>query len=53
LNDQNEEIFGKVDIINNDRNVTTGSETDEYMLIIFKNNDDPEKYDEDTFLYEY
>jgi hypothetical protein len=53
LYEQNEEILGKVDVISNDRVVTTGSETDEHMLVIIKNNDDPEEYDEDTLLYEY
>lgn len=53
LFDQNEEILGKVETISNDRVVSTGNVMDEHMLIIVKNNDDPEEYDEDDELFDY
>src|SRR5271154_666725 len=48
----NEDISTKIDVISNDRVVSTGRERDEHMLVIIKNNDDPEEYDDDI-LYEY
>jgi hypothetical protein len=50
--DQNEEISGKIDVISNDR-VVAGLKSDEHMLIIIKNNDDPDEYDDDEDIYEY
>jgi len=49
----NEDISSKIDVISNDRVVSTGRERDEHMLVIIKNNDDPEEYDEADILYEY
>jgi len=49
----NEDISTKIDVISNDRVVSTGRELDEHMLVIIKNNDDPEEYEEDDILYEY
>src|SRR5271154_1630011 len=49
----NEDISSKIDVISNDRVVSTGRERDEHMLVIIKNNDDPEEYDDDDILYEY
>ncbi|AGD93036.1 putative KilA-N domain-containing protein [Megavirus lba] len=53
LYDQNEEILGKVDFISNERVVSTGSSENEHMLVIIKNNDDPEEYEEDENIYQY
>ncbi len=53
LYDQNDEIIGKIDIISNDRVVSTGNPKDRHMLVIIKNNDDPEEYDDDEEIYEY
>jgi FtsZ-binding cell division protein ZapB len=53
LYDQNEEILNKVDTISNDRVVTTGDSNNDHMLIIIKNNDNPEEFDEDDILYDY
>lgn len=51
--DQNEEILGKMDIISNERVVSTGNPNDDHMLVIIKNNDDEDEYDEDEDIYEY
>ena len=53
LYDQNEEIINKVDLISNDRVVTTGNFKNDHMLVIIKNNDDPSEYDEDDVIYDY
>nr|AEX63343.1 putative KilA-N domain-containing protein [Moumouvirus Monve] len=53
LYDQNEEILGKVDFISNERVVSTGSAENEHMLVIIKNNDDPEEYDDGEKIYQY
>jgi hypothetical protein len=50
--DQNEEISGKIDVISNDR-VVAGRKNDDHMLIIIKNNDNPDEYDDDEDIYEY
>ena len=53
LYDQNEEIINKVDLISNDRVVTTGNFKNNHMLVIIKNNDDVNEYDEDDIIYDY
>lgn len=51
--EQNEEILAKVDVIKNDRVVSTGNKNDDHTLAIIANNDDPEEYDEDETIYAY
>ena len=53
LHDQNEEILHKVDHISNDRVVSTGRVANDHLLVILKNNDDPDDYDEDETIYDY
>jgi HEPN domain-containing protein len=53
LYDKNEEILNKINEISNNEVVLTGNENDEHKLIIIKNNDDPDDYDDDALIYEY
>jgi len=50
---QNEEILHKVDHISNDRVVRTSRITNDHLLVILKNNDDPDDYDKDETIYDY
>lgn len=51
--DQNLETHGKLDAISNERVPHSGNPKIENMLVIFKNNDDPDEYDDDEDIYEY
>jgi hypothetical protein len=42
-----------MDVVTNDRVVTTGSRKDDHTLIIIKRNDDPDEYEDDETIYEY
>ena len=77
INDKNDEIIDKIDVINNDKVVSTGlrkarprfsnrleksavrtffltgNKKDIHRLVIIKNNDDPDDYDDDETIYEY
>ena len=53
LYDQNDEIINKIDMISNDRVVSIGDPNNNHMLVIIKNNDDPEEYDNDEIMYTY
>lgn len=51
--DQNLETHGKLNLIANERVPYSGNPKHEHMLVIVKNNDDIEEYDEDDEIYEY
>lgn len=53
LYDLNEEMLTKMEMISNDRVIATDNEIDQHMLIIIKNNDDPNDFDEDEIFYQY
>jgi hypothetical protein len=53
LCDQNDEMSDKINSISNDRVVSTNDSNDNHMLIVIKNNGDPDDVDEDETYYEY
>jgi len=57
---QNDDLYeinvdqsNKLDTMANDRVVSTGNQSDENVLIIIQNNDDPDDYDEDDVIYDF
>ncbi len=50
---QNQDIENKLDTVTNDRVVPTYNKRDTHMLIIIKNNADPDEYDDDEIIYDY
>ena len=53
IHEEVQDINGKLTTAVHARVVSTGKLKDNNMLIIIKNNDDPEEYDEDEKIYEY
>jgi hypothetical protein len=51
--DQNLETHNKLGTISNERVPQSGNPKHEHMLVIIKNNDDPDEYDEDDDIYDY
>lgn len=51
--DQNEDITNKLDVISNDRVVSTKNPNYENGIVVIKNNDDPADYDKGETIYEY
>lgn len=51
--DQNEEITNKIDVISNERVVSTEDPEYDHIFVLIKNNDDPNDYDEDKIIYDY
>lgn len=51
LYDQNEEVLHKLDKISRNRVISTGHSSYDEILVIIKNNDDPEEYDSIPYTY--